>query len=63
VLVGEKDETLITSSQRALREVSCSKVLQIIPDTKSTFAAKSAFDDAAHKIVHWFDKYCRPAGQ
>jgi pimeloyl-ACP methyl ester carboxylesterase len=59
VLVGEKDATLISSSQRALKEVSCSKALQIIQDTESTFAAKSAFDDVAHKIVHWFDEHGR----
>jgi hypothetical protein len=63
VLVGEKDGTLITSSQRALKEVACSKALQIIPDTESAFAAKTAFDAAAQRIVRWFNEHQRLAGR
>jgi pimeloyl-ACP methyl ester carboxylesterase len=63
VLVGEKDGTLITSSQRALKEVSCNKALQIIPDTESTFATKTAFDAAAHWIVRWFNEHKRLVGR
>jgi hypothetical protein len=63
VLVGEKDTTLIASNQRALKEVSCSHSLEILPGTDSAFCSTTAFDAIARKTTHWLDKHCLLAGQ
>lgn len=63
VLVGEKDATLIASNQRALKEVSCSHALEILPGTDSIFCSATAFDAITRKTTHWLDKHCRLAGQ
>lgn len=63
LLIGEMDSTLLASSQRAMNEVACSKALEVIPKTDSSFDAKAAFDTVAGKVADWFDQYCRPGRQ
>lgn len=58
VLIGEQDQTLITSNQRALKEVSCTKALTIIPDSDSSFDSGNAFQRIAHELTHWFGAHC-----
>ena len=58
VLLGEHDETLLASNQRALKQVACNKILDVIPDTDSTFASTIALAAIAQKISHWFIQHC-----
>jgi hypothetical protein len=62
LLVGETNTTLIASSQRAMHEVACNKVLEVIPASDSNFDARAAFDAVADKVADWFGIYCRPGG-
>ena len=58
LLVGERDGMLLASSQRALKEVTCSKTLAVIPGTESTFATSIVLNEVARKIADWFGAYC-----
>lgn len=60
LLVGAADSTLLASSQRAMNEIACSKTLEIIPETTSSFDSKPAIDTVAGKLADWFEQYCRP---
>lgn len=63
VLLGEHEQRLLVSSQRALREVACDKALEIIPDAGGDVDSGSAFDAVASGTVRWFDTYCQAQTQ
>lgn len=57
VLAGEADGTLLASNRRALKEMACRTVLELIPETAGITAPTSAVDAVASRIAHWFGEH------
>ena len=63
VLLGEFDGALLASNRRALDEVTCTKRLEIVAASDSSFASTTASETVIGKIVDWFGEHCRLAEQ
>lgn len=54
VLVGEPDEAVAASNQRALRELACDKELRLLPASAGARDSAAAFEFQARETAHWF---------
>lgn len=63
VLLGEKDGALLASNRRALDEVACTKRLEIVAASDSSFDSTSAGATVSGKVTDWFAEHCRRVEQ
>ena len=61
LIVGGADTPVIEMNERAYRELTCEKRLEIIPDASHLFEEPGALEQVADLAAGWFEKHFRPS--
>lgn len=60
LLVGGRDEEVITLNRDAYEHLNCTKELVIIPGATHLFSEPGTLEEVAHQAAAWFEKYLKP---
>ena len=62
LIVGGRDEEVLTLNQHALNHLGGAKQLAIIPGATHLFEEPGALDEAARLAAEWFARHLHPRG-
>ncbi|MGZ8184041.1 MAG: dienelactone hydrolase family protein [Methylobacter sp.] len=60
LIVGGLDEQVIELNKEAYAQMSCEKILQIVPGATHLFEEPGALDKVAQLAADWFQRYLQP---
>jgi putative phosphoribosyl transferase len=57
MIVGGNDHVILEVNREALREMTCPRRLEIVPDAGHLFEEPGALDTVADLTIGWFSRY------